>query len=303
MEESPLVSIITITRNRGEIISRAINSVINQSYDNIEYLIVDGNSTDNTEEVVRKFKDDRIKYIRLDENLPIPETINVGFENSKGKYITFLDDDDEYLKCKVEKQVRLFENLSDEYGLVYCWMSYYNSQTGVFLHIHNCKLNGWVGSEVVEKPAVSGTPTFMFRREVYKKMGGWHIQGIISDWELGVRVCQKYAVDYVPESLVNVYINHSKQRMSDWGYYDDEFKKHIIFHEYFLSEYKDIFNSFPSKRWFHLYRLCILYFAIGNFKKGFAYYIQTLKINISKQTVLGVLKGLDLYFLRNEKNK
>lgn len=64
----PLVSIITITRNREKLIQRAINSVLRQTYSNIEYIIVDGASTDNTSRVVHSIPDDRIKFIELKEN-------------------------------------------------------------------------------------------------------------------------------------------------------------------------------------------------------------------------------------------
>ena len=86
----PLVSIITITRNREKLIQRAINSVLRQTYSNIEYIIVDGASTDNTSRVVHSIPDDRIKFIELKENLPIAETINIGFRESHGEYILSL---------------------------------------------------------------------------------------------------------------------------------------------------------------------------------------------------------------------
>ena len=63
--EPPLVSVITITRNRGKLIGRCIQSVLNQTYTNIEHIVVDGASDDETDEVVANFKDERLKYIKL----------------------------------------------------------------------------------------------------------------------------------------------------------------------------------------------------------------------------------------------
>lgn len=285
---TPLVSIITITRNRGELIHRAIESILKQTYVNFEYIIVDGASVDNTEAVVTSYKDHRINYIRLTENISIPQTINVGFEASHGDYITFLDDDDEYLPAKVEKQVQLIEALPEDYGMVYCWMSYFDDKTKVFLQLHKTELRGYVGEDVIEKPTVSGTPTYLFRRSVFKEMGGWREDiGIISDWDLAARTCQKYKVDYVPESLVNVYVNHAALRMSDRHYYkNDYYRRTIKFHLYFLETYKEILKKYPEKAHLHLYILSHSYYFLSDYKKGAVYQWRLLKCCFSLKNLI-----------------
>ena len=65
---APLVSVITITRNRAKLIGRCIQSVLNQTYKNIEHIIVDGASTDETDDVVGSFKDERLRYFKLETN-------------------------------------------------------------------------------------------------------------------------------------------------------------------------------------------------------------------------------------------
>lgn len=265
----PLVSIITITRNRGALLKRCIDSVLTQTYTNIEHIVVDGASTDNTDEVIASFCDNRLNFVKLESNWPIIETINYGVKLSKGKYITFLDSDDEYLPSKIEKQVKLIESLPEEYGMVYCWMTYYDNTTHKFIREHACKLRGYVGDETVEKPAVSGTPTFMFRREAFIKSGGWQLHGIVADFEFGARFTQTWAVDYVPESLVNVYENHGYQRMTTKGYYQDTHRKHIIFYEYMLSAFDNVFSKHPKKKRYHLNALCRHYAAIGEYRNSF----------------------------------
>ena len=104
----PLVSIITITLNRADLIHRCIESIQRQTYTNYEHIIVDGNSDDNTEEVVLAYNDPHIRYIKLDRRGPEVQ-MRAGSSVAKGKYITLLDDDDEYLPEKLEKQVALFE--------------------------------------------------------------------------------------------------------------------------------------------------------------------------------------------------
>ena len=121
----PLVSIITITYNRGTLIHRCIESIQHQTYSNYEHIIVDGNSDDNTEDVVLSYHDPHIKFIKLDTRGPQLQ-MRAGADVARGDYVTFLDDDDEYLPTKIQKQVALFESLSNDYGLVYCWMTYFN---------------------------------------------------------------------------------------------------------------------------------------------------------------------------------
>lgn len=253
-------------------IPRAIESILSQTYRNIEYIVVDGASTDNTRDVVARYQDPRLKYTYLDKYGRILQT-KAGFEASTGKYITFLDDDDEYLPTKIEKQVALIESLPSEYGFVYCWMSYFDNATHKFLHLHKAELRGNVARLVAEKPMVSGTPTFLFRRNVFEEFGGTFKEvGLDSDWELATRVCQKYLVDFVPESLIKVYINHGMTRMSDPAFFRDLQQRQIIFHEYFLTEFKDTFDECPRKKAWHLTELSRSCFVLGYWKKGWGYY-------------------------------
>lgn len=281
--ESPLVTVITVTRNRADLLGRCVRSIQSQTYANFEHIIVDGASTDNTEQVIKSFDDRRIRYIKTsEEQSGYEECYDIAFSQIKGKYLCFLDDDDEYLPTKIEKQVSLIESLPEEYGLVYCWMTYYDAATGKKVRRHNPQLKGDVSYDVVEKPAVSGTPTFLFRTNAFLKVGGWVSKeetGVISDWVFAARFCQQYKVDYIPESLIKVYINHGHVRMTNAGqYYADSARKMIRFHAYFLSKYADVFEKHPKKAWYHYGGLTYSYFRIMELRKGLKYYTKLLKI-------------------------
>ena len=271
---APLVSVITITRNRAKLIGRCIQSVLNQTYKNIEHIIVDGASTDETDDIIGSFKDERLKYFKLEANLSVVKTIQYGAAQATGEYICFLDDDDEYVPTKIEKQVKLIESLPDDYGMVYCWMSYFDSSNdNAFMHVHKAELRGFVPVDAAIKPNVSGTPTFMFRKNVYDELGGWaEDMPLTTDWELGARCCQKWKVDYVPESLVNVYVNHIYDRMSTQMRYDKAFlKKRIGMHEYFLNKYKDTYNKQLGSRWYQYKSLAFFCLKDKNIWKTIKY--------------------------------
>ena len=282
--DQPLVSVVTITRNRGKLIGRCIKSVLEQTYQNIEHIVVDGASDDETDDVVASFNDTRLKYFKLESNWPIAKTINYGVELSKGQFITFLDSDDEYLPTKVEKQLNKMLTLPEDYGMVYCWMTYYDEKTMAIDRIHNPQLRGNVSADVVAKPIVSGTPTFFFRKHAFISIGGWKDKeeiGIVSDWELAARFCQKWKVDFVPESLINVYINHGEVRMSNNEYYEDLLERLIKFEDYFLHEFETIFEQYPKKKSYHLSNICCCLFKLKKWAQAWPYYKDLLIVNFS----------------------
>ncbi len=148
--KKPEVSIITVTKNRADLLKRAIKSVLSQSFTDFEYIIIDGASTDHTAQVVESFNDRRIVYKKLEEDMsPVTLCVDYGVNLSKGNYLTFLDDDDEYLPQKIEKQYNLLKTLPEEYGCVYCWMDYYDTRTGKMIKEHHPSVRGNIFSESI----------------------------------------------------------------------------------------------------------------------------------------------------------
>ena len=107
---NPLISVLIPTYNNGKYIKQAIESVYAQNYDNIEIIVVDDGSTDNTKEIVEKYKD--IKYFYT-KHKGIPFVRNLALEKSHGEYIAFLDSDDYWLPEKLNTQIQYFKNHSE----------------------------------------------------------------------------------------------------------------------------------------------------------------------------------------------
>lgn len=106
-----MVSIITPTYNSEKYIKQTIESVLSQTYQNWELIIIDDCSIDKTLEIVRQYQDDRIKIIPLKANVGAAEARNIGLREAKGKYIAFLDSDDLWKNEKLEKQLKfMIEN-------------------------------------------------------------------------------------------------------------------------------------------------------------------------------------------------
>lgn len=284
MIDEGLVSVITMTRNREKLLGRCIKSVLSQTYRNVEHIIVDGASTDGTAELVASFKDPRIKFFPLDSNWPIKDTLIFAASKANGKFICFLDSDDEYLPTKVEKQVSLLSRLPNEYGMVYCWMTYFDeSNNNSVIRIHNPQLRGHVALQAAEKPVISGTPIFMFRKAIYEELGGWNWEmPVVTDWELGARYCQKYPVDFVPESLVNVYENHCYVRQTDVLLKKRaSYVRRVGMHAYMLNEFSEVFKSHPKYKCHHYSRMMWFSFKDRKFVDALKYGMRWLLCRLS----------------------
>ena len=121
---NPLVSVIIPTHNRADMIGRAIGSVLAQARSDFELLVISDGSTDNTEEIVDDVQDSRIWFLKHERSRGASAARNTGLRESRGKYIAFLDDDDEWTHDKLEIQLPVIENSPPEVGLVYAWMEY-----------------------------------------------------------------------------------------------------------------------------------------------------------------------------------
>lgn len=102
------VSVIIPTHNRSDRMIRAVDSVRKQTYKNLEIVIVNDASVDDTEEVVRKIDDERIVYLKIEKSQGANHARNVGVSHSTGEYLAFLDDDDEWFDEKIEKADKSF---------------------------------------------------------------------------------------------------------------------------------------------------------------------------------------------------
>jgi len=202
----PSVSIILPTYNREHLLSRAIQSVLNQTYQDFELIIVDDGSTDDTEKVVKNFNCEIIKYIRHDKNKGLSAARNTGIRVAKGDYMAFQDSDDEWMPEKLEKQIRAFETASPAVGIVY---------TGRYRIINNKKdympPTKWTPKDSdlfnnLLKANFVAPPTALVRRECFERTGMFDEQfPAFEDWELFLRMSRYYQFKFIHEPLAIIY--------------------------------------------------------------------------------------------------
>ena len=212
--ETPKISVVIPTYNRPNLLSRAIESVINQTYTDYECLVVDDASPADSLSAVDNFDDDRIQYFEHETNQGASAARNTGIANSKGDYIAFLDDDDEWLPTKLEKQMKLFQDQPDDIGLLYTWMDY-RKQSGELVRTYDPTHSGYIFPHMLDGQRIGSCSTLVVRTEVARKVGGFDEnlpRG--NDGDFIRRVSREYKVEYVPEVLVNYYVEHDSDRIT-----------------------------------------------------------------------------------------
>jgi len=209
MENKPLVSCIIPTHNRSTKLVKAIESVLSQTYTELEILVVDDQSIDNTKAVVEEMiqNDKRISYFR-NPNKGANNARNFGIQQAKGNYIGFLDDDDVWMKSKLEKQFKVMSALGPEFGVVYCTFAR-KKTNGRILRQHPSRFssikNGNILDRLLKRNFIT-TSTLFVKAEVFQKCGMFDPNyKSFQDWELLTRIARDFHFFYLKEILVHVY--------------------------------------------------------------------------------------------------
>ena len=208
------VSVIIPNYNYAQYVGEAVESVMNQSYKNIEIIVVNNGSTDNSLEVLEKYS----KKILLinQENLGQSGARKTGLERASGDYIAFLDADDKWDPQKIEKQMLLF---TPKVELVYCGIKLFseNSQSVIATEIPTFR--GSCTDAFIEYPGVSivlsGESTSIFTRSLLNKVGVFDPElNSAAGWDF-FRRCSKFSeFDFVPEPLTNYRLHSSNMSNS-----------------------------------------------------------------------------------------
>lgn len=201
-----LVSVIIPTYKRANLIFEAISSVLAQTYQNFEIIVINDGYQDETEQIIAKINDPRVKYI-YQENSGPASARNTGIKNANGCYIAFLDSDDLWHEDKLEKQLKILDK-NPRVGIVSCHSSYRDFEGNeIFKKISNAKNNmDYVKGLVFEPDRVfTGTPTLMIRKECLDRSGMFDESlKLFEDWDLCFRIALNYDVAIADEVLTIV---------------------------------------------------------------------------------------------------
>ncbi|MFC2166917.1 glycosyltransferase family 2 protein [Acidobacteriota bacterium] len=205
MKTSFDVSVIIPTKNRSESLERAIKSVLDQSYEKFEIIIVDDGSDDNTSEIARRFEvnHSNIHYIRNSHSVGAAEARNIGMRQAKGEIIAFLDDDDEWLPKKLEKQIEIFLKNPDVgiIGTNSFWIDVDNNNTikKKFLKKQSFKM-------LLVKNSLGSFSFVSIKKELFDKWGGIRPDmKSFQDWIFWLKLAPHTKIRMADDYLVKYY--------------------------------------------------------------------------------------------------
>lgn len=205
----PQVSVIIPTFNRGYVIERAIYSVLEQSFSDLECIVVDDGSTDNTQKIIEHIKDPRLKVI-ASSNRGVSAARNLGFSHSRGQWIALLDSDDQWLSHKLAAQLELAAN-HPELLLIHGEEIWIRNGKRINPKFKHKKEGGKIFERSLGLCLISPSAALL-KRDLYEEMQGFREDYIVcEDYELWLRVTQKYKVGFVVEPVLNKYGGHKDQ--------------------------------------------------------------------------------------------
>lgn len=241
--EKEKISVIIPTYNREKTIKRAVDSVLNQTYNNLEVIIVDDCSIDNTKELVDSWNNDKVKYFKLEKNSGACAARNKGIELATGEYIAFQDSDDEWFPDKLEKQMKLLKNTNTE--VTFCAFEFItldgkNNKKVPEFDVNNIEN---MTKELLNQNFIS-TQTLLGKKSVFISNQFDKTLPRFQDWDLAIRLSKKYKISYLDEILVNLYVQNDSITMNKQKGYE-AFK--ILYDKYHEDIEEDINIKYKFK--------------------------------------------------------
>ena len=263
------VSIIIPTYNRARLLGRAIQSILNQTYSNFELIVVDDYSKDNTEHIVKSFRDERIRYIRHEKNKGAVAARNTGIKAARGEYIAFQDSDDEWLPEKLGKQISAFNFGPPDLGVVYTSFWQIDRGRKTCIPSSNVKqTEGNIHDALLEGNFVN-TPTAVVRKECFEKAGMFENLPRLQEWGLWLRISKHYCFKHINEPLVNAY------RQPDS--ISRNMNAFIVARKYILDKYFDEISKKPKLLGKHYFEIGALLCLNGDIEAGRNYFYKATR--------------------------
>lgn len=259
MNNSPLVSVIIPCYNHQDFVMQSLNSVINQTYHNLEIIVIDDGSKDKTPEILEKMSTEHDFFLEIQNNIGLSKTLNKAIKKyAKGKYISVIASDDYWELDKISKQVKFLEKFKDN-ALVFGKAKIVDNNNVVLGNLgDNVTETLTFNSLLLDNKVIASTT--MFRKDVWQSVGGFNEKSYIEDWDLWLKMAENYKIGFINEYL-GFYRRHGSNMSSNllkmenakteilkqWAEkdgYPDAIKKHILLKASVLARYskKTAFN-------------------------------------------------------------
>ena len=217
MTESPKVSVIIATYNRAALLPRAVNSILAQTYQDFELLIVDDGSTDDTPQVIGGFSDPRVRPLRHEANRGLSASRNTGIGEARGEYLAFLDDDDEFTPTSLADKLAALEAAPPEVALVYGWTDMVNDATDETRPRHRLALEGGEAFEYALTGAtLAPVSSLLVRATAAREIGGFPEELSMGEDAYFINnILLAYRVVLLRKVVARPHEHHAYARMTD----------------------------------------------------------------------------------------
>lgn len=246
-----MISVLMCTYNREQFLRRAIDSVLNQTYTDFEFIIIDDGSTDHTEELVKSYEDERIHYLKMERNSYYCYAANQGFTYCKGKYLAFMNSDDVWSPEKLEKQFKFLEEHT-EYGACFTDVTFIDDLGNDITE--ECKYMGELftrdfGSQkaymqfFLKNGNALCHPSAVVKKDVLDKIGGYNLMFYqLADYEMWIRMVMETPIYVLPEKLIKFRWSKDSEEQISVGSADKlrrHFNEQILIRKYLIERLSD----------------------------------------------------------------
>ena len=204
----PLVTVICVCYNQARFVTEALDSIINQTYSNLELIVIDDGSADGSGKVIKQWMGHHAQatLIMNGKNIGYCKTFNKAYKISKGEFIIDLSADDVLLPTRVEEGVGLLKNAGEDFGVAFSDAQYIH-EAGDPIKLHSEKYphatipSGDVYKDLIERYFIC-SPTMMFRKAMLDSLGGYDESLAFEDFDLWIRASRNFKFIYSPAVLV-----------------------------------------------------------------------------------------------------
>jgi len=213
LNKTPIVTILMPVFNGEKYLPEAIESILNQTFTDFEFLIIDDFSTDNSINVIKKYKDKRIRLIINEQNMGQTITLNKGLKLACGKFIARMDQDDISHQSRLEKQVSFLLKNTD-FALVGSFIQFINHK-GDFVKNYNPPTNHdeIINSFVYRNPFAHSS--LLFRKDLIMSLGAYSLQyKYVQDFSLLIKITSHYKVANIPHTLTKIRLHQDQSTSS-----------------------------------------------------------------------------------------
>lgn len=199
----PKITVLMPVYNAEKFVSEAIESVLNQTFTDFEFLIINDASTDGSEQIISSYKDTRIRYYKNRKNQGVARTLNIGLKLAKGSYIARMDADDIFLLNKLEQQYEILKK--DKNLVIICSHFDYVDERGNFLSSFKLAPSPEEIYYELQFRNCIGHPTVIFNKEIIlNEFKGYNEEYEVEDYDLWLRISKKYKIVKMDKMLLKV---------------------------------------------------------------------------------------------------